>query len=191
MSNSKKRCRFCKEYFDAKGMIRVPLGFFCSFAHAQQHGSEKGKEMQRKTAVKKHKILKESIKSKSQWVQEAEKAVRDYIRLRDSGKPCISCGSLPEQKYGGTMDAGHYRSKGAAKQLRFNTNNIHSQCVKCNRYNSGNAVDYRLGLIKRIGLAKTEQLENDNSIARYEIPYLKRMKEVFKKRRLHLIKIRG
>jgi hypothetical protein len=64
---------------------------------------------------------------------------------------------------GTTSDAGHYRSSRAVlAHLRFNEDNCHAQSKKENRYNSGNAVDYRIGLIARIGLERVEALESDD-----------------------------
>ena len=60
------------------------------------------------------------------------------------------------------MDAGHYRSVGAASHLRFNEDNCHAQSKHGNQYKSGNAVDYRINLINRIGLDRVEALECDN-----------------------------
>ena len=80
------------------------------------------------------------------------------------------------------MDAGHYRSRGSAGHLRYNVFNIHAQCVKCNRFGSGNAVDYRIELIKRIGLDRVERIENDNQYRKFTIDYLKRVKQIFNKR---------
>ena len=58
-------------------------------------------------------------------------AVNKYIRLRDVGKECISCGTpLVAEQLGGGFDVGHYRSRGAAPHLRFYTLNIHGQCKK-------------------------------------------------------------
>jgi len=80
------------------------------------------------------------------------------------------------------MDAGHYRSRGAASHLRFNTWNIHAQCVKCNRHLSGNVVEFRINLIRRIGEDKVQQLEADSSIRNFDVHYLQRITEVFRKR---------
>jgi hypothetical protein len=94
---------------------------------------------------------------------------------------------MPSDKLGGSFDAGHYRSRGSASHLRFNLLNIHKQCVKCNRFKSGNAVDYRIELIKRIGLENVEKLESDNKPRKFTIEYLKRLKKIFNKRaRFHL-----
>ena len=38
---------------------------------------------------------------------------------------------------------------------------------------------YRQGLISRIGVEKVEALENDNSVVRYDIDRLKRIKSIF------------
>lgn len=191
MSNKKRQCRHCKTYFNVDGMIKVPLGYFCSYEHVTKHAVSKVAKHKQKRNRETLKMRKEALKRRSDWVQEAESAVRAYIRVRDYGQPCISCNSLPEPKLGGSMDAGHYRSKGSAPHLRFNCYNIHAQCVKCNRYNSGNVNDYRIGLIRKIGLSKVERLENDNRIVRYDIEYLKRIKRIFNKRARHLKKLRG
>ena len=205
MANSKKKCRHCKEYSLVESGIHVPLGYFCGIEHAQLHGSAQSNKaratIEKKAAslqIKKQKALKskireakESLKTAGDYIKEAQTAVNKYIRARDSGKPCISCGNLPAQKFGGTMDAGHYRSRGAAGHLRFNTLNIHSQCVRCNRYKSGNAVDYRLELIKRVGVNLVDRLEADNEPKRFNIDYLKRVKRIFNKRAKHVERIKS
>ena len=60
-------------------------------------------------------------------------------------------------------DAGHYRSTGSASHLRYHPDNCHAQCVHCNRWGAGKAVDYRIRLIRRIGPARVEELEADNT----------------------------
>lgn len=87
-------------------------------------------------------------------------------------------------KGAGGWDAGHYRSRGSASHLRFNLLNIHKQCVKCNRFNSGNAVDYRIRLIKRIGEDNVIRLENNNNPESFLL-------NTFKGLRLSLIKELG
>lgn len=191
MANSKKRCRYCKEYKPADLMLKVPLGVFCNFEHASKYGIEKSQARRKKEASREIKKKKESLLTSRDWIKKAQSAVNAYVRLRDEGKPCISCGSYPEQKAGGNIDAGHYRSRGAAGHLRFNVFNIHAQCVKCNRFNSGNAVDYRIRLIDKIGAARVVALENNNKAKSFSIEYLKRLQKIFLKRVRHLKKIRG
>ena len=184
---AKFKCKFCGESTDAQ--VKFPAGWFCDFTHAISYAKAKQKKDRerlinnvKKKERKSIKVRKENLKTVNDWIKEAQTAVNKYIRMRDYGKPCVSCGSNPEQKRGGTMDAGHYRSRGAASHLRFNLFNIHAQCVKCNRFGSGNAVDYRIQLIERIGLDRVERLEHDNECRRFSIDYLKRVKRIFNKR---------
>lgn len=80
---------------------------------------------------------------------------------------------------GGSRDAGHYRSRGAAGWLRFNEDNCHSQAKKCNRYGSGRATEYRVGLIARIGLERVEALEANNTPIKWTIIELKAIKATY------------
>lgn len=125
---------------------------------------------------------KKRLKSRADWLREAQKVFNKYVRIRDSGLGCISCGAKPENKYGGAMDCGHYRSIGSAHHLRFNLHNTAAQCVKCNRYLSSNSVEYRKGLISRIGVVAVEALECNNASARFSVEYLMRVKAVFAKK---------
>ncbi len=123
------------------------------------------------------KVRKERLKSRADHLREAQQAFNEFIRWRDriAGHVCISSG-LPLDWSGNQTDAGHYRSTGVAPHLRFNENNCHAQRKLDNRYLSGNAVDYRVGLIARIGLAAVEELEADNSVRKYTVEDLKAIK---------------
>lgn len=79
----------------------------------------------------------------------------EYIRLRDKGKPCISCG-IP---YKSNFDAGHFYKAEIYSWLKFNELNIHGQCVQCNRRKEGNINAYAINLKKRIGEEKFNELE--------------------------------
>jgi hypothetical protein len=81
---------------------------------------------------------------------------------------------------GGGYDCGHYRSVGSAPHLRFDERNAHAQRKQCNRWGSGRAVDYRIGLIKRIGLEKVEALESDQTVKKYTIDDLKSIISAYK-----------
>ena len=66
------------------------------------------------------------------------------------------------EKWGVRMTAGT-SSTGSAPHLRFDERNAHAQRKVCNRWGAGRAVDYRIGLVARIGLAAVEALESDNT----------------------------
>lgn len=75
-----------------------------------------------------------------------------FIRKRDADKPCISCGAAPEQ-------AGHFYSGGHYSGLKYNEDNVHGQCKRCNYFLSGNLNEYRIRLIERIGKDRVEKLD--------------------------------
>lgn len=120
------------------------------------------------------KVRKEALKSRGDYMRDAQKAFNEFIRVRDqlAGHACISSGR-PLDWAGNAVDAGHYRSVGAAPHLRFDERNCHAQSKQDNRYLSGNAIDYRIGLIKRIGLLAVEELEADQTVRKYTIEDLK------------------
>jgi hypothetical protein len=125
------------------------------------------------------KVRKEKLKSRAEHLREAQAAVNEYVRLRDAQLPCISCDSMPSDNdliTGSRWDAGHYRSVGACPELRFEPLNIHRQCVKCNRNLSGNAVEYRIRLVKRIGADKVDWLEGPHSARKYTVDEIKTIK---------------
>lgn len=146
-----------------------------------------GKSLKAKQHRKELKEFREKTKSRSQWVQEAEHAVRRYVRMRDAldKQPCISCGrhehEFKHDPRGGFWDAGHYLSKGAHPELRLEPENIHRQCKQCNRDKSGNVAAYRVNLIKRIGLARVEWLEGPHPAAKWAIDELKEIKAHYNK----------
>lgn len=93
---------------------------------------------------------------------------RWIVRVRDADKPCIMCGSMTPK--GGKWDACHYRSRGAAKQLRFEPDNIHKGCTHCNTATTGDTgAVYRANLVSRIGEERAAELDADNRIHRWTI----------------------
>jgi|TARA_R110000824_G_scaffold34150_2_gene108922 hypothetical protein len=181
MANAKKKCRHCKIYNLVESGIKVPLGWFCSMACVVQHGKKAAVYASEKRKRESDTKLRATLKTASEWRIEAQSAFNAYVRHRDRHLSCISCDSMGEHHgLGGYWDAGHYRSRGSAKHLSFNLHNCAKQCHRCNRYLSGNVVDYRIKLVKRIGLEKVEALENNNAIVKHDIKYLRRIKQIFK-----------
>lgn len=114
-----------------------------------------------------------------------------YVRLRDAGMPCISCGATPAQKFGGTMDCGHYRTRGSAAHLTFNLHNTAAQCVRCNRDQAGAQKAFEQGLIIRIGPEKVEAINNDNRPRTFTKEYYQRIKSIFTRKARRLEKRRA
>lgn len=121
---------------------------------------------------------REAQKTRAQWLREAQAAFNAWIRARDANQPCISCGRHHQGQY----HAGHYRSVGAMPALRFCEDNVHKQCAPCNNHKSGNVVEYRIGLVKRIGLARVEWLEGPHDLVKYSIEDAKRIRDEYRQK---------
>jgi len=127
------------------------------------------------------KVRKEALKSRGDHMREAQQAFNEFIRARDqaAGHHCISSGK-PLDWSGNAVDAGHYRSVGSAPHLRFDERNCHAQSKQNNRFLSGNAVDYRIGLIARIGQQAVDALESDQSVRKYTVEEIKAIKAEYR-----------
>ena len=76
-----------------------------------------------------------------------------YIRKRDEGKPCITCGKYK------VLEAGHYYPAGHYPMLRYNEDNVNGEDKHCNYYSGDHLIFYRENLIKRIGIERVEKLD--------------------------------
>lgn len=126
------------------------------------------------------KVRKEALKSRGDYAKEAQAVINRYVRLRDAHLGCISCDK--PATWGGQWHCSHFRSVGAAPHIRYNLWNMNRACSVCNNHLSGNIAGYRPKLIEKIGQNKVDWLESNHSVARHDIPYLKRIKAVFTKK---------
>jgi hypothetical protein len=175
--------RACKN----KAVFRTPLGkAFCSTECCTAFASSivrKEKQIKKtaddKVWREKKRALRDTVPI---WKKKAQAAFNAYIRKRDEKAPCISCGNFNPQgsAVGGVWDCGHYRSVGACPELRFEPLNAHKQCKRCNSYNSGNVVEYRLRLKDKIGQENLDWLEGNHEIKRYRVDDLKAIEAKYK-----------
>ncbi|WP_321905150.1 recombination protein NinG [Paraburkholderia tropica] len=184
-----RKCRQCKAVFTPARQMQSVCSVPCSIALAAKQKAQKlarANREERKSLVER----KAKLKTRSDFIKEAQAVVNKVARLRDqlAGHGCISCGARPQQKFGGTFDAGHYRSVGSAPHLRFFLPQLRGQCVRCNRDLGGRAVDFRKGLIERIGIERVEEIESMQWTAKWDIEYLKRLKKVMQKKARRLEK---
>jgi hypothetical protein len=151
-------------------MTHKTCGPDCALELAQRERISK----QRKESREK----REKLKTRSEHLREAQSVFNAYIRERDSDLPCISCGRYHDGQY----HAGHYRSVGAAPHLRFSEINVHKQCSACNNHKSGNVLEYRIGLIARIGQERVAEIESDNTIRKWTIADAKSIKAEYREK---------
>ncbi|MBL1804963.1 hypothetical protein ELE38_32130, partial [Klebsiella pneumoniae] len=100
---ARRKCAHCREWFHPAREGQV----VCSFECASEIGKKqtaKAREAAKARAVKRQREFekegrqrrrakRESFKTKAQWDKEAQSAFNRYIRIRDEGKPCVSCGN--------------------------------------------------------------------------------------------------
>jgi hypothetical protein len=162
-----KACRHCKTSFTPVKQMQIVCSPMCGLERARikREAKEKAEaKIKNRLEREQFKARKAKLKRIPDLIKEAQTAFNRWIRARDEKEPCISCGAPPPDLSGlhAGRDAGHYRSTGSASHLRFHEDNCHSQCVHCNQWKAGNAVDYRIGLVARVGLVRVETLESNN-----------------------------
>ena len=158
-----------------------PLAQVCSLDCAKVLGQAKTAKADKEHAKANRAALKAAklaIKPLSYWEARAQAMINKWIvKVRDKDEGCISCGTRkPETQYA----AGHYRTRKAASQHRYNPDNIHKQCnMNCNKKLSGNIINYRPALIAKIGQERHDAIINDNSTRRYSIDELQEMTKFY------------
>lgn len=177
MANKKKRCKCCGDYGEAAEGVQTPKGWFIDYSHAIKHSIELSRKRterllvkavraqaeEAKNAAKRDRERRMEVKPLSYLMRRAQSAFNAWVRARDAGQPCISCGRFHQ----GQNHAGHYLPAGSNPELRFEPDNCHLQCAPCNSHLSGNLSKYRPSLIAKIGLERVEWLEGPHEPKRY------------------------
>jgi len=156
-----KTCKICKVKFEPKKFAQNVCDYKCAITHAKNLKDKKDADNWKTQKA----VLKDNLKTLGQYEAEAKTSFQKWVRLRDKGKPCISCGKVTDE-----VDGGHFKKAEIYSGVIFNENNCHSQCRKCNRFQNGNELNYRLGLIERYGLDfanNIETLANETRVYKY------------------------
>jgi len=161
----------------------------CIKAFNEQLKSKQEKERQKKI----NQIKRQHQKEKKEWHNKNDsyakrlgkvKAIfQKWIRLRDKNEPCISCGIVETNLW----DGGHFLKAELYSGLIFHEMNCNKQCRKCNFFLDGNELNYREGLIKKIGENNVILLENSKDFNR-EYRYSNEELEAIKEKYSSLIK---
>ena len=168
------RCKSCKDKFEVKYFNQK----YCMVKdECIKAFSDFAKKENIKKQRKQLKEKKEALKTITDYLNEAQIVFNKYIKLRDKGKPCISCKRTNLKK----INAGHYIARNKCKYLTFNEKNVHLQCEYCNNSLSGNLLEYRKNLIKLIGVEEVNKLEAQRNIThRWTRDELQEIKEKYK-----------
>lgn len=166
------KCKGCGKKCEPSGVVTL-CSYECARIVAEKADKKVKQEKVRKAkAVKKAfkartRELKEKAKTRAEWFADLQKEVNAYVRYRDKDEPCCTCGTRNDIKY----DAGHYRSRGACKELRFELTNIHKQCaIQCNMYGSGMRAEYRDFIIRKYGSDHLAWLDGPHPSLKEQFP---------------------
>lgn len=146
-----KKCKVCQEKFTPIQFAQAVCNYKCAIEHSKNLKQQKE---QREWKAEKA-VLRDKLKTLSQYEAEAKKSFQKYIRMRDAKQPCISCGVENTELW----DGGHYKKAEIYSGVIFDEKNCHKQCRKCNRFLGGNELNYRTGLIQRYGIEYADQIE--------------------------------
>lgn len=114
--------------------------------------------------LKNRKPKKATVVRLSDLKKIAQRAVNKFIRERDADEPCMAC-QKPCRDGG---DASHFVAQGSSGFLRYHPDNIWKCCTSCNRYKHGNLLEFRINLVKKIGVERVEWLEEHrNDVKRW------------------------
>jgi hypothetical protein len=105
--------------------------------------------------------MKNELETVQDIVKAAQIVFNKYIRERDKNETCISCGNIPKKS-----NAGHFWNANNHWNVRFDEDNVHLQCERCNSFLSGNLIEYRANLITKIGAERFSQLEAKARVTR-------------------------
>lgn len=131
LSTKPNRCKHCRERMP-EDKARHVLHDACIAPFLSKLADKKEAARKKKERAE-DRVKRAKLKSLRDLLADAQVPFNAYIRLRDAYLPCVSCGVVnPEMTTGGQWDAGHFLSRGAHPELRFNEDNCHKQCKSCN-----------------------------------------------------------
>lgn len=165
------RCRNCKEKFE-------PVRFNQKYCLKDECIRVLVEEAKSKAWKKTKSKMKTDLMTLQDYIKLAQITFNKYIRLRDKDELCISCKQKPKKS-----NAGHYYNANNHWNVRFDENNVHLQCEHCNTFLSGNLINYRENLLKKIGAEEFNVLEGKSKVTRkFTKEELKEIIAIYKKK---------
>lgn len=172
-----KKCKSkgCGVLFTPARPMQTVCSVMCAVLDARIK-REQAETKKRQEQRRKDRATRDKLKTRADWLKEAQAAFNAYIRARDADQPCISCG----RHHTGQWHAGHYLSRGARPELAMHPDNCHKQCAPCNTHLSGNLVLYRVNLINKIGLDRVEWLEGPHEPLKLAVTDIKSIRDHYR-----------
>jgi hypothetical protein len=165
----------CGQPFRQSRPGQMVCGNDCAQSHTEWLKGKTAEE-NAKAGRKQDRAKLQALRPLSYFADKAQREVNRYVRLKERGNPCISCGNPWQENY----QAGHYLSRGARPELRYHLGNLHIQCIPCNHHKSGNASMYRVNLVSLIGAQRVESLEGPRTLPKWARDDYQRIEKEFK-----------
>ena len=144
------RCKNCGEKFEPKFFLqkyceKVDCKVKYAMSVVAKQKEDNLKKAKKESAHEKQ-VLKEKLKTLSDWKKEFQTEINSIVRTIDKGYPCIATNTT-----NGKMNAGHYIGVGANDTLRFHLENIWIQSEHSNSWKSGDTIRYQNGIVATFG----------------------------------------
>lgn len=159
-----------------------PVCFDCAFIVARRKAEAKANRdtitLQREKKAK-HRSDKLKVR-RADRLDRLQKLVNRYVvHVRDKDKPCYTCGTTNKNiKY----DAGHFFTRKARPDIRFELLNIHKQCsVNCNNHGSGMRNEYEKHFIEDYGIDALDELKRRRPMLKVQFPDAESIESEIKK----------
>jgi len=167
MPNKKKQCKCCKKSLPVTDKeIQSNNGWFADYSHLQtwlkddahkkqqkriQQSIKDNGEAWEKMQIKPKRVQKSGADlTRKEWFDKLQKVLNQWVvHVRDKDLGCCTCDTNSKRiKY----DAGHFFTRGARSDIRFEETNIHKQCsMNCNVHGSGMRNEYEKFIIEKYG----------------------------------------
>ena len=195
-----KWCPICStEYTPRSSLQKVCHNYRCAIAYNKQRDAEiAAREIRKQEKLQRAewRERRKALKTDSELKQEAQRAFNAYIRARDEGEACISCGETnPPDLHGGQWDCGHFKTVGGFPELRFVECNAFRQCKSCNagsaKYGAKAAsVErmYRASLADKFGQELVDWLDGPHEMTNYRRDDFIRIRDEYRKKTRELRK---
>ena len=188
------RCKVCNQINGDK--FQKTCSYKCRGIYLQSpDGIKEVAKTLSKIRAERKRTNKAKAKGLQHWLKVTQVVFNRYIRERDKGLGCISCGKhahmMGGSGLGGVFDAGHYKSVGSSPELRFETKNVNGQCRDCNGFKGGMPKEYAKGIVARYGQDRLEWLEGHHEAKHYTIEDLADMRKELNKKIRNLADVSG
>jgi len=175
-----KKCKFCGEKFQPERPLQPCCTIKCAIALTHKQHDDKNK----RDKIERDRLKTKQLRPRNNWFARLQILVNQWVRYRDRLEPCCTCGTTNQNiKY----DAGHFHTKKARPDIRFELTNIHKQCsVKCNQHGSGMRKEYSEFIVEKYGKDHLDWLNSPQPSLKEVFPNWQDIENEIKKYRLFL-----